>query len=144
MGFWTFDCTTMGFWTPHFYPFVGNSMIFFFTFFGNGIHTISNGKKLLSFQLGNNCAFRFMKTGWKCQAPIPRTDTFTSQKVLVIPRKRWLHPDMTEKLFTGTLSKNETKYQEPGAQLEGNLGEILALGAEISPYIGVREKWESP
>ena len=36
-------------------------------------------------------------------------DTFTSQKVLVIPRKRWLHPDMTEKLFTGTLSKNENK-----------------------------------
>ena len=28
-------------------------------------------------------------------------DTFTSQKVLVIPRKRWLHPDMTEKLLTG-------------------------------------------
>ena len=31
-----------------------------------------------------------------------------------------------------------------GAQFEGNLGEILALGAEISPYIGLREKWESP
>ena len=30
-----------------------------------------------------------------------------SQKVLVIPRKRWLCPNMTEKLFTGTLSKNE-------------------------------------
>ena len=30
-------------------------------------------------------------------------------KVLVIPRKRWLHPDMTEKLFTGTLSKNAIK-----------------------------------
>ena len=28
-------------------------------------------------------------------------DTFTSQKVLVIPRKRWLRPDMSEKLFTG-------------------------------------------
>ena len=23
-------------------------------------------------------------------------------KVLVIPRKRWLHPEMTEKLLTGT------------------------------------------
>ena len=32
----------------------------------------------------------------------------------------------------------------PGAQFEGDLGEILALGAEISPYIGLREKWESP
>ena len=32
--------------------------------------------------------------------------------VLVIPRKRWLRPDMTEKLFTGTLSKNETKRKQ--------------------------------
>ena len=31
-----------------------------------------------------------------------------------------------------------------GAQFEGDWGKILALGAEISPYIGVREKWESP
>ena len=31
-----------------------------------------------------------------------------------------------------------------GAQFEGDLGEILALGAEISPYISHREKWESP
>ena len=33
-------------------------------------------------------------------------------KVLVIPRKRWLRPYMTEKLFTGTLSKNETKRND--------------------------------
>ena len=33
---------------------------------------------------------------------------------------------------------------DPGAQFEGDLGEILALGAEISPYFGLREKWESP
>ena len=32
-----------------------------------------------------------------------------SKSTQVIPRKRWLCPDMTEKLFTGTLSKNETK-----------------------------------
>ena len=31
-----------------------------------------------------------------------------------------------------------------GAQFEGDLGEILALGAKISPYTGLREKWESP
>ena len=31
-----------------------------------------------------------------------------------------------------------------GVQFEGDLGEIHALGAEISPYIGLREKWESP
>ena len=29
--------------------------------------------------------------------------TFTPQKVLVIPRKRWLRPNITEKLLTGTL-----------------------------------------
>ena len=33
---------------------------------------------------------------------------------------------------------------QAGAQFEGDLREILALGAEISPYIGLREKWESP
>ena len=31
-----------------------------------------------------------------------------------------------------------------GVQLEGDLGEILALGAKILPYIGLREKWVSP
>ena len=33
--------------------------------------------------------------------------TFTPQKVLVILRKRWLRPNMTEKLFTGTLRINQ-------------------------------------
>ena len=32
--------------------------------------------------------------------------------------------------------------QLPGAQFEGDLGEILVLGTEISPYIGLREKWD--
>ena len=32
--------------------------------------------------------------------------TFTPQKVLVLPRKRWLCPNITEKLFTGTLRIN--------------------------------------
>ena len=31
-----------------------------------------------------------------------------SQKELVIPRKRWLRPSMTEKLFTGALRINQT------------------------------------
>ena len=31
-----------------------------------------------------------------------------SPKVLVIPSKQWLRPEMTEKLFTGMLSKNKT------------------------------------
>ena len=30
-------------------------------------------------------------------------------KVPVIPRKRWILPDMTEKLYTGTLSLNTNK-----------------------------------
>ena len=33
---------------------------------------------------------------------VPEQDTFTSQKVPVILRKRLLHPDMTEKWLTGT------------------------------------------
>ena len=39
--------------------------------------------------------------------------TFTPQKVLVIPRKRWLRPNMTEQLFTGTLleSINQPSYR---------------------------------
>ena len=36
-------------------------------------------------------------------------DTFSTRKVLVIPRKRWLSPDMTKQLFTGTLSLHKTK-----------------------------------
>ena len=43
----------------------------------------------------------------------------------------WASPSVSEKVKTG-------------AQFEGDLGEILALGAEISPYIGLRDKWESP
>ena len=37
--------------------------------------------------------------------------TIYSPKVLVIPRKRWLRPDMTEKLLTGTLSLNTNKLK---------------------------------
>ena len=33
------------------------------------------------------------------------------KKVLVIPRKRWLRPDMTEKLLTGTLSIKPNQKQ---------------------------------
>ena len=36
---------------------------------------------------------------------------FTPQKVLVIPRKRWLRPNMTEKLFTGTIRINQPTNQ---------------------------------
>ena len=40
-------------------------------------------------------------------------DTFTPCKVLVIPRKRWLRPDITEKLLTGMLSINKNKQNVP-------------------------------
>ena len=39
--------------------------------------------------------------------------TFTPQKVLVIARKWWLRPNMTEKLFTGTLRINQPTNQPP-------------------------------
>ena len=42
------------------------------------------------------------------------------------------------------LLANISLSTDSGAQFEGDLGEILTLGAEISPYIGLREKWESP
>ena len=32
--------------------------------------------------------------------------TLFSPKVLVVPRKRWLRPNITEKILTGTLSHN--------------------------------------
>ena len=38
--------------------------------------------------------------------------TFYSPKVLVIPRKWWLSPNMTEKLLTGTLSLNTNKQKQ--------------------------------
>ena len=41
-----------------------------------------------------------------------RKGTFTPRKVLIIPRKRWLRPDMTEKLLTETLSINTNKQTE--------------------------------
>ena len=34
------------------------------------------------------------------------------KKVLVIPRKRWLRLNMTEKLFTGTLNQNKKKKKK--------------------------------
>ena len=42
-------------------------------------------------------------------------ETFTPQKVLVIPRNRWLRLNMTEKLFTGTLNKNQNKTKSSSA-----------------------------
>ena len=44
-----------------------------------------------------------------CRVVSLSKDTFPPRKVLVIPRKRWLHLDMTEKLFNGMLSHNKTR-----------------------------------
>ena len=38
--------------------------------------------------------------------------TLYNPKELVIPRKLWLRPDMTEKLLTGTLSLNTNKQTD--------------------------------
>ena len=38
--------------------------------------------------------------------------TVYSPKVLVIPRKRWIRPNMTEKLLTGTLSHNTHTHKK--------------------------------
>ena len=50
---------------------------------------------------------------------------------------------LTEKVVLSNLFSYQVS-QGAGAQFEGDLGEILVLGAEISPYTGLREKWESP
>ena len=39
-------------------------------------------------------------------------ETLTPQKVLVIPRNRWLRLNMTEKLFTETLNHNQNKTKQ--------------------------------
>ena len=54
---------------------------------------------------------------------------FTPQKVLVIPRKRWLRPNMTEKLFTGALRINQPTNQNltsiKGRNPFANLGKTV-------------------
>ena len=48
---------------------------------------------------------------------VPEQGTFTPKKVLVIPRKRWLRPNMTEKLFTGMLRINHSTNQHLAATI---------------------------
>ena len=45
-------------------------------------------------------------------------ETFTPQKVRVIPRNRWLRLNMTEKLFPGTLNRNQNKTKKTFAYHE--------------------------
>ena len=51
--------------------------------------------------------------------------TSTPQKVLVIPRKRWLRPNMTEKLFTGTLRINQSTKSSTGDALNSSTVDAL-------------------
>ena len=53
-----------------------------------------------------------------------------SSKVLIISRKRWLRPDMTEKLLTGTFSLNTNKHNP----LHNIFQEFITL--QLSWYIG--------
>ena len=50
----------------------------------------------------------------------------------------WLHDLLDYFLFPLVLNISA------GVKLGGDLGEIIALGSEISPLNGLREKWESP
>ena len=46
---------------------------------------------------------------------------------LVKPRKRWLRPDMTEKLLTGTLSLNTNKQSNKVAHNMASASELQVL-----------------
>ena len=50
--------------------------------------------------------------------PVSLSRTLNSPKVLVIASKRWLRPDMTEKLFTGTLSPSTNKQKQTPFQTQ--------------------------
>ena len=48
-----------------------------------------------------------------------------SPEVLVLPRKQWLPPGMTEKLLTGTLSLIKTKLSKLPACMSGLVSNII-------------------
>ena len=52
--------------------------------------------------------------------------TFTPKSILAIPRKRWLRPNMTETLFTGTLRINQPTNQ-PFSVYDDNTTETASL-----------------
>ena len=58
-------------------------------------------------------------------------DTYTPMKVLLIPRKRWLRPDMTEKLLTGPLNINTNKQT------------MCDLGYDMKPMLTANSTWKS-
>ena len=62
------------------------------------------------------------------------SETLYSPKVLVIPRKRWLCPDMTEKLLTGTLSPNTHTHTEVETPKICSLNEALLIYETTNTY----------
>ena len=85
------------------------------------------------------------KVGFRSSFRMPccilEQDTFTSQKVLVVPRKQWLCPDMTEKLLTGTQSINLNKTK-PASIKSADQKQPRNSGDTIFPlqvYVGILE-----
>ena len=72
--------------------------------------------------------------------------TIILQKVLVIPRKRWLRPNMTEKLFTGTLRINQpTIYSGAnGRGVNTCLSRVVSLGKDTFTPRKVLVNWKYP
>ena len=62
--------------------------------------------------------------------------TLYSLEVLVIPRKGWLPPYMTEKLLTGTLNLNKIKQTKPEIYISDSYDkEILSSGYSNLPTV---------
>ena len=59
-------------------------------------------------------------------------DTLLPKSTGLLPRKRWLRPDMTEKLLTGTLSLNTNKQNIECYFCSW----VLKIGRTISFYYG--------
>ena len=53
--------------------------------------------------------------------------TFTPQKVLVISRRRWLRPNMTDILFTGTIRFNQPTHPSFVIKKKGVMGYKIYL-----------------
>ena len=62
--------------------------------------------------------------------------TFTPRKVLVIPRKRWIRPDMTGKLLTGTYIKHQhtQNNQQSGPVLQSIMVYFIWLNRGLQGY----------
>ena len=62
--------------------------------------------------------------------------TLYSPKVLVIPKKQWLRPDMTEKLLIRTLNLHTNKQNKKKTfprVMSGNAGKRITLPHDIGP-----------